>query len=39
MSNVGVPIKLLYEAEGMKITTEMKNGRFTEGLCGERKTR
>jgi small nuclear ribonucleoprotein D3 len=32
MSNVGVPIKLLYEAEGMKITVEMKNGEIYRGL-------
>jgi small nuclear ribonucleoprotein D3 len=32
MSNVGVPIKLLYEAEGMKITAEMKNGEIYRGL-------
>lgn len=25
--NVGVPIKLLYEAEGMKITVEVSNKR------------
>ena len=23
MSNVGIPIKLLYEAEGMKVTVEV----------------
>lgn len=32
MSNVGVPIKLLYEAEGMKVTVEMKNGEIYRGL-------
>lgn len=32
MSNVGVPIKLLYEAEGMKVTAEMKNGEIYRGL-------
>jgi len=32
MSNVGVPIKLLYEAEGMKVTVEMKNGDIYRGL-------
>jgi len=32
MSNVGVPIKLLFEAEGMKITVEMKNGEIYRGL-------
>lgn len=32
MSNVGVPIKLLYEAEGMKITVELKNGEIYRGL-------
>jgi small nuclear ribonucleoprotein D3 len=31
-SNVGVPIKLLYEAEGMKITVEMKSGEIYRGL-------
>ena len=24
MSNVGIPIKLLYEAEGMKVTVEVR---------------
>jgi len=28
MSNVGVPIKLLYEAEGMKVTAEVCHGIF-----------
>mmetsp|Transcript_54377 Transcript_54377/g.60780 ORF Transcript_54377/g.60780 Transcript_54377/m.60780 type:complete len:116 (+) Transcript_54377:216-563(+) len=32
MSNVGVPIKLLFEAEGMKVTAEMKNGEIYRGL-------
>ena len=32
MSNIGVPIKLLFEAEGMKITVEMKNGEIYRGL-------
>eukprot|EP00565_Helicotheca_tamesis_P003474 CAMPEP_0185734386 /NCGR_PEP_ID=MMETSP1171-20130828/22355_1 /TAXON_ID=374046 /ORGANISM="Helicotheca tamensis, Strain CCMP826" /LENGTH=81 /DNA_ID=CAMNT_0028404371 /DNA_START=115 /DNA_END=356 /DNA_ORIENTATION=- len=32
MNNVGIPIKLLYEAEGMKITAEMKNGEIYRGL-------
>mmetsp|Transcript_11187 Transcript_11187/g.17986 ORF Transcript_11187/g.17986 Transcript_11187/m.17986 type:complete len:114 (+) Transcript_11187:78-419(+) len=32
MSNIGVPIKLLYEAEGMKVTAEMKNGEIYRGL-------
>lgn len=32
MSNVGVPIKLLHEAEGMKVTVEMKNGEIYRGL-------
>lgn len=32
MSSVGVPIKLLFEAEGMKITAEMKNGEIYRGL-------
>jgi small nuclear ribonucleoprotein D3 len=32
MSNVGVPVKLLFEAEGMKITVEMKNGEIYRGL-------
>eukprot|EP00545_Synedropsis_sp_CCMP1620_P002398 CAMPEP_0119015508 /NCGR_PEP_ID=MMETSP1176-20130426/11160_1 /TAXON_ID=265551 /ORGANISM="Synedropsis recta cf, Strain CCMP1620" /LENGTH=113 /DNA_ID=CAMNT_0006968807 /DNA_START=182 /DNA_END=523 /DNA_ORIENTATION=+ len=32
MSNVGVPIKLLYEAEGMKITVELKSGEIYRGL-------
>lgn len=31
-SNVGIPIKLLFEAEGMKITVEMKNGEIYRGL-------
>ena len=31
-SNVGVPVKLLYEAEGMKITVELKNGEVYRGL-------
>lgn len=30
--NIGVPIKLLYEAEGMKITVEMKKGEIYRGL-------
>jgi small nuclear ribonucleoprotein D3 len=30
--NIGIPIKLLYEAEGMKITVEMKNGEIYRGL-------
>lgn len=30
--NVGVPIKLLFEAEGMKVTVEMKNGEIYRGL-------
>lgn len=25
MSNVGIPIKLLYEAEGMKVTVEVSD--------------
>mmetsp|Transcript_38147 Transcript_38147/g.43542 ORF Transcript_38147/g.43542 Transcript_38147/m.43542 type:complete len:116 (-) Transcript_38147:299-646(-) len=32
MSNIGVPIKLLYEAEGMKITVELKSGEIYRGL-------
>jgi len=32
MSNIGVPIKLLHEAEGMKVTVEMKNGEIYRGL-------
>lgn len=32
MSNAGVPIKLLYEAEGMKVTVEMKNSEIYRGL-------
>ena len=32
MSNLGIPIKLLFEAEGMKITVEMKNGEIYRGL-------
>ena len=32
MSNVGIPIKLLFEAEGMKVTVEMKNGEIYRGL-------
>lgn len=31
-SNIGVPIKLLMEAEGMKISVEMKNGEIYRGL-------
>jgi small nuclear ribonucleoprotein D3 len=30
--NIGVPIKLLYEAEGMKISVEMKSGEIYRGL-------
>jgi len=30
--NVGVPIKLLYEAEGMKISIELKSGEIYRGL-------
>jgi small nuclear ribonucleoprotein D3 len=30
--NVGVPIGLLFEAEGMKISVEMKNGEIYRGL-------
>ena len=30
--NIGIPIKLLYEAEGMKISVEMKNGEIYRGL-------
>mmetsp|Transcript_16312 Transcript_16312/g.24016 ORF Transcript_16312/g.24016 Transcript_16312/m.24016 type:complete len:116 (-) Transcript_16312:1695-2042(-) len=32
MSNIGVPIKLLYEAEGLKITVELKSGEIYRGL-------
>jgi small nuclear ribonucleoprotein D3 len=32
MSNVGIPIKLLFEAEGMKITVELKSGDIYRGL-------
>lgn len=32
MSNIGVPIKLLYEAEGMKVTVELKTGEIYRGL-------
>mmetsp|Transcript_28902 Transcript_28902/g.59168 ORF Transcript_28902/g.59168 Transcript_28902/m.59168 type:complete len:111 (-) Transcript_28902:642-974(-) len=31
-SSAGIPIKLLYEAEGMKVTVEMKNGEIYRGL-------
>lgn len=31
-ANVGIPIKLLYEAEGMKISVELKNGEIYRGL-------
>jgi len=31
-SNIGIPIKLLYEAESMKITVEMKNGETYRGV-------
>lgn len=31
-SNIGVPVKLLFEAEGMKITAELKNGEIYRGL-------
>mmetsp|Transcript_21870 Transcript_21870/g.28302 ORF Transcript_21870/g.28302 Transcript_21870/m.28302 type:complete len:122 (+) Transcript_21870:142-507(+) len=31
-NQVGVPVKLLYEAEGMKVTVEMKNGQVYRGL-------
>lgn len=30
--SVGVPIKLLYEAEGMKISVELKNGEIYRGV-------
>lgn len=30
--SIGVPIKLLYEAEGMKITVELKSGEIYRGL-------
>lgn len=30
--NVGIPIKLLYEAEGMKVSVELKNGEIYRGL-------
>ena len=30
--SVGVPVKLLYEAEGMKISVELKNGEIYRGL-------
>ena len=32
MSTVGIPIKLLFEAEGMKITVELKSGEIYRGL-------
>eukprot|EP00814_Leptocylindrus_danicus_P003246 CAMPEP_0116020892 /NCGR_PEP_ID=MMETSP0321-20121206/10065_1 /TAXON_ID=163516 /ORGANISM="Leptocylindrus danicus var. danicus, Strain B650" /LENGTH=107 /DNA_ID=CAMNT_0003491665 /DNA_START=75 /DNA_END=398 /DNA_ORIENTATION=+ len=32
MSTAGIPIKLLYEAESMKITVEMKNGETYRGM-------
>jgi small nuclear ribonucleoprotein D3 len=32
MGDVGIPVKLLYEAEGMKITVEMKSGEIYRGL-------
>jgi len=32
MSDIGVPVKLLYEAEGMKVTCEMKNGEIFRGM-------
>jgi small nuclear ribonucleoprotein D3 len=31
MSDVGIPVKLLYEAEGMKVAAEMKNGEIYRG--------
>lgn len=31
-NQVGIPVKLLYEAEGMKVTVEMKNGTVYRGL-------
>mmetsp|Transcript_22052 Transcript_22052/g.27035 ORF Transcript_22052/g.27035 Transcript_22052/m.27035 type:complete len:111 (+) Transcript_22052:142-474(+) len=31
-STAGIPLKLLYEAEGMKVTVEMKNGEIYRGL-------
>ncbi|GKY90920.1 hypothetical protein MPSEU_000064800 [Mayamaea pseudoterrestris] len=31
-NTVGIPIKLLYEAEGMKITVELKSGEIYRGL-------
>lgn len=30
--NIGIPIQLLYEAEGMKVTVELKNGETYRGL-------
>lgn len=32
MSNTGIPIKLLYEAESTKVTVEMKNGETYRGV-------
>lgn len=32
MSSAGIPVKLLFEAEGMKVTAEMKNGEIYRGL-------
>mmetsp|Transcript_1555 Transcript_1555/g.1489 ORF Transcript_1555/g.1489 Transcript_1555/m.1489 type:complete len:113 (-) Transcript_1555:186-524(-) len=30
--DAGIPVKLLYEAEGMKVTIEMKNGEIYRGM-------
>ena len=32
MSNVGIPIKLLYEAEGMKVTVEVRLYKYIQPL-------
>mmetsp|Transcript_23449 Transcript_23449/g.65469 ORF Transcript_23449/g.65469 Transcript_23449/m.65469 type:complete len:111 (-) Transcript_23449:1031-1363(-) len=32
MSTAGVPLKLLFEAENMKVTVEMKNGEIFRGM-------
>jgi len=31
-ASTGIPVKLLFEAEGMKVTAEMKNGEIYRGL-------
>jgi len=35
MSNIGVPIKLLHEAQGHTVTCELKTGEIYRGLLSE----